>query len=83
MSTVGKNKIRSLAPGSFVNAQDIPFEVALRRFRKKVEDSGLIKEIRERMHYEKPTTARKAKKNAARRRWLRDQQKQQLPNKNY
>jgi len=81
--SVVKNKPRTLAPGSFVNSQDLPFEVALRRFRKKVEDSGLIKELRERMHYEKPTTVRKAKKNSAKRRWERELQKQQLPNKNY
>lgn len=42
-----------------------PVEVALRRFRRAIDNSGLIKEVKARMSYEKPTTERKRKKAAA------------------
>ena len=32
---------------------------ALKRFKRKVEDSGVLDELRDREHYVKPTTARK------------------------
>ncbi|GLU32000.1 30S ribosomal protein S21 [Trinickia caryophylli] len=42
-----------------------PVEVALRRFRRTIENTGLIKELRARMTYETPTAKRKRKKAAA------------------
>ena len=42
-----------------------PFDVAMRRFRRTVERTGLIQELKSRMAYEKPTTERKRKKAAA------------------
>jgi small subunit ribosomal protein S21 len=42
-----------------------PIDVALRRFRRSIERTGLIKELRARMAYEKPTAERKRKKAAA------------------
>jgi small subunit ribosomal protein S21 len=56
-------------------------EKALRKFKKKVSDSGLLQELRERESYEKPTTARKKAKSAARRRWLKKLSDEQLPKK--
>jgi small subunit ribosomal protein S21 len=44
---------------------------ALRRFKKKVDESGLLQDLRDREFYEKPTTARKKAKAAARSRWLK------------
>ena len=44
---------------------------ALRRFKRKVEDSGLLQDLKDKEFYEKPTTARKKAKAAARSRWLR------------
>jgi small subunit ribosomal protein S21 len=38
---------------------------ALRRFKKKVEDSGILDDLRAKEFYEKPTTERKRKKGAA------------------
>lgn len=35
--------------------KDEPFEVALRRFKRQIEQEGILKEIRERKHYEKPS----------------------------
>ena len=42
-----------------------PFEVALRRFKRTIEKSGLLTELRAREFYEKPTAERKRKKAAA------------------
>ena len=56
---------------------------ALRRFKKKVDDSGLLEELRQREFYEKPTTVRKRKKSAAKARWRKKLREQQLPQKMY
>ena len=39
-----------------------PFEVAMRRFKRAIEKTGLLTELRAREAYEKPTTERKRKK---------------------
>ncbi|WP_395064362.1 30S ribosomal protein S21 [Paraburkholderia silvatlantica] len=55
-----------------------PLEVALRRFRRSIESTGLLKELRARMAYETPAAERKRKKAAAVAR-LRKQIKRSLP----
>ena len=45
-----------------------PFDVLMRRFKKKVERDGIIAEVRERRYYEKPSAKRQKKKNAKKRR---------------
>jgi len=42
-----------------------PFDVALRRFKRSCEKSGVLSEVRRREQFEKPTTERKRKKAAA------------------
>ncbi|CAL4318112.1 30S ribosomal protein S21 [Buchnera aphidicola] len=42
-----------------------PFDVALRRFKRACEKSGILSEIRRREFYEKPTTQRKRAKASA------------------
>ena len=42
-----------------------PFEVALRRFKRLCEKTGVLSEIRRREFYEKPTSVRKRKSAAA------------------
>lgn len=42
-----------------------PFEVAMRRFKRTIEKTGLITELRARQFYEKPTAERKRKLAAA------------------
>ena len=69
--------------GLTVIVDDGKFEKALRLFKKKVDDSGIIKEYRDRMEYVKPTTQRKMKKNAAKKRWQRHLEASKLPEKNY
>jgi len=56
---------------------------ALRRFKKKVEESGMLDTLRKKEFYEKPTTARKRKKGAAKARWRKKLRDQQLPPKLY
>lgn len=70
-------------PGNAVIVQHDNVEKALRKFKKKIMESGLLNELREREFYEKPTTERKRKKNQAQRRWQKKLQDQQLPKKLY
>jgi len=56
---------------------------ALKRFKRKVEDSGVLDTLREKEFYEKPTTARKRKKSAAVNRYKKKLEKEQLPVKLY
>ena len=69
--------------GKTVIVKDGHVEKALRKFKKKVQDSGLLQELRDRETYEKPTTARKRKKSAARNRWRKQLAAQTLPKKLY
>jgi len=47
--------------------KDEPFESALRRFNKKVQQDRVLSEVRRRRFYEKPSVLRKKKKAAKRR----------------
>jgi len=59
------------------------FEKSMRKFKKKVAESGLLIELRERETYEKPTTRRKKAKAAAKNRWAKKLRAEQLPKKLY
>ena len=54
-------------------------ERALRKFKRKVQRSGLYSELRKRRFYEKPSAQRKRKKEAAIRRERRRQRKDDRP----
>jgi len=69
--------------GNRVLVKDGNVETALRKYKKKVQESGLLEELRERQTYEKPTTERKRKKGAARARLRKQVRSQQLPKKMY
>jgi small subunit ribosomal protein S21 len=60
-----------------------PFEVALRRFKRSIEKTGLLTELRAREFYEKPTSERKRKKAAAVKRHYKRIRSQQLPPRMY
>ena len=60
-----------------------PFEVAMRRFKRTIEKTGLLTELRAREFYEKPTAARKRKLAAAVKRHYKRIRSQQLPKKMY
>jgi len=48
--------------------EDEPFEKALRRFKKKWEKAGILRDVRSRAYYIKPSEARKIAKRSKRRR---------------
>jgi small subunit ribosomal protein S21 len=77
------NKNKEISRGLKVIVGDLPINVALRKFKQKVDDSGLLEDVKSRMFYEKPTTERKRKKGAARARWLKKVADQQLPKKTF
>jgi small subunit ribosomal protein S21 len=58
-------------------------EKALRKFKKKVSESGKLQEVRERQEYVKPTIKRKIARNLAKRRWKKYLRDQKLPPKLY
>jgi small subunit ribosomal protein S21 len=45
-----------------------PFDKALKRFKKKVEAAGILKEVRRREHYLKPSIRKKEKQRSAEKR---------------
>ena len=51
-----------------VHSKNIPFERAMRIFRRKVDNSGILQEVRKREYYEKPAQKKQRLKNAAKRR---------------
>lgn len=53
----------------------------LRKFKKKVEESGKLEDLRAKEFYEKPTTERKRAKGAAKARLKKKIQKEALPKK--
>jgi ribosomal protein S21 len=57
--------------GLTVDVKHDDFTKALRIFSKKVNDTGLLKEVRDRMAYEPPTVKRQRLKKQARKRWER------------
>jgi small subunit ribosomal protein S21 len=69
--------------GNKVIVGDLPLNVALRKFKQKVEDSGVLETVRSKMFYEKPTTERKRRKGAAKSRWQKKLRDNELPKKNY
>lgn len=69
--------------GNTVIVGDLPIAVALRKFKKKVEESGILEAVKEKMFYEKPTTQRKRAKGAAKARWRKKLKNDQLPPKLY
>ena len=60
-----------------------PFEVAMRRFKRSIEKTGLLTDLRAREFYEKPTTERNRKHAAACKRNYKRLRSQMLPKKMY
>ena len=69
--------------GRKVLVQDGNFDKALRKFKKKITDSGLLQEVRDRQQYVKPTIQRKLAKSQAKRRWQKYLRDQSLPKKDF
>ena len=69
--------------GRSVLVQDGNVDKALRKFKKKIVESGILNDVRDREFYTKPTTARKLKASAAKNRWRKKLAAQELPKKLY
>ena len=65
-----------------INTKD-NFESCMRKFKKKIADSRLLQDLRDREFYVKPTIQRKMAKNKARNRWQKYLDSQELPKKLY
>jgi small subunit ribosomal protein S21 len=57
--------------GSLVEVRNGDFSRALRKFKKKIQEDGILQEVRNREYFEKPSIKRKKAKAAARSRWLK------------
>lgn len=69
--------------GRSVLVQDGNVDKALRKFKKKIMESGVLDDVRNHEFYTKPTTARKLKASAAKNRWRKKLAGQELPKKLY
>lgn len=69
--------------GRSVIVTDGNIEKALRKFKKKIQTSGILNDLRLKEHYVKPTTERKIKRSAAKNRWRKQLAEQELPKKLY
>ena len=69
-------------PGIRVKENE-PFEVAIRRFKRTIEKTGVLTELRSREFYEKPTAERKRKLAAAVKRNHKRLRSETLPPKRY
>jgi len=69
--------------GRSVLVTDGNVDKALRKFKKKIQTSGILDDVRAKEFYEKPTTERKRKKSSAANRWRKQLEAQQLPPRTY
>jgi ribosomal protein S21 len=69
--------------GRRVQVTDGNVDKALRKFKKKIAEQGLLQEVRDRQEFVKPTTQRKMDKSKAKSRWKKYLRDQQLPPKQY
>lgn len=67
--------------GKRVIVHDDNVEKALRKFKKKITEDGLLQEVRDRREFVKPTTQRKIDKSKAKSRWKKHLRSQTLPPK--
>lgn len=61
--------------GLQVTVRDGNLEKAMRIFKKKVQKAGILKELKMRSHYEKPSDKKQRKKKEAVKRWRKLQKK--------
>ena len=71
-----RNKEQQTKSGLYVEVRHGDFNFALRKFKKKVAEDGILQELSEREQFEKPSLKRKKAKAAGRARWLKKQQKE-------
>ena len=58
-----RKKRKEKSRGLYVDVRNNNIEGALKKFKRKVKDSGLMVELRDRQYYEKPSEKRRREKN--------------------
>lgn len=76
-----RKKNNNQQQGLRVEVRNDDFNKALRLFKKKVQNDGIIQEYRERQEFTKPSEKRKKAKAAAKARWKKKQAKSNPINK--
>lgn len=69
----GNTSDRGAKSGLTVEVRNGNLERAIRKFKKKVTEAGIIQEVRERREFVKPSEKKRKAKDAGRKRWLRKQ----------
>jgi len=67
--------------GRRVQVHDGNWEKALRKLKKKISESNLLQEVKDRQEFVKPTVRKKVAKSQAKRRWQKYLRDQMLPKK--
>ena len=70
-----RNKEKEIGSGIYVEVRGGDATKAIRIFKKKVQDAGIIQEYRERQYYVKPSEKKRKAKQAGRKRWQKKQEK--------
>lgn len=65
------NKAEFELPGTRVEVRNNDIARALRKFKRKLQEDGILQLLKERQFFEKPSIKRKKAKAAARSRWLK------------
>lgn len=69
--------------GRRVTVKDGNIDRALKKFKKKVADSGFLMKLKEKEQYTKPSVEKKVRKALAKKRWQKYVESQKLPSKNF
>lgn len=67
----GNDTDRYAKSGLTVEVKHGNFDRALRKFKKKCTEEGIVQEFRDRTQFEKPSAKKRSAKKAGRQRWLR------------
>ena len=70
-----KPKDKPIGDGIYVEVRNNDVNKALRIFKKKLQNEGVLQEYKERQHYVKPSEKRRKAKAAGKARWLKKQEK--------
>lgn len=69
--------------GRKVTVQNDNVDKALRKFKKKISEDGILQELQSRQTFMKPTTKKKLARSQAKKRWQKFLSSQELPKKYY
>ena len=70
-----RRKDNTQTKGLYVEVHNNDVGRALRKLKKMINNEGILKDLRDKEYYEKPSLKRKKAKAAARKRWLKQQEK--------